>query len=75
MNSKFSLSFFSLFSLFLALLNLYQLVNGLPVWVLKKRVQVLELEKTQVTQGGKGSSEKKKVQQILTSKYVMGILN
>ena len=28
-----------------------------------------------VTQGGKGSSEGKKVQQILTSKYVMGILN
>ena len=27
------------------------------------------------TQGGKGSSEGKKVQQILTSKYVMGILN
>ena len=27
------------------------------------------------TQGGKGSSEEKKVQQILTSKYVMGILN
>ena len=26
------------------------------------------------TQGGKGSSEEKKVQQILTSKYVMGIL-
>ena len=29
----------------------------------------------QPTQGGKGSSEAKKVQQILTSKYVMGILN
>ena len=29
----------------------------------------------QLTQGGKGSSEGKKVQQILTSKYVMGILN
>ena len=28
-----------------------------------------------LTQGGKGSSEVKKVQQILTSKYVMGILN
>ena len=28
-----------------------------------------------VTQDGKGSSEGKKVQQILTSKYVMGILN
>ena len=28
-----------------------------------------------ITQGGKGSSEEKKVQQILTSKYVMGILN
>ena len=28
-----------------------------------------------VTQGGKGSSEGKKVQQVLTSKYVMGILN
>ena len=27
------------------------------------------------TQGGKGSSEGKKVQQILTSKFVMGILN
>ena len=27
------------------------------------------------TQGGKGSSDEKKVQQILTSKYVMGILN
>ena len=30
---------------------------------------------SQYTQGGKGSSEEKKVQQILTSKYVMGILN
>ena len=29
----------------------------------------------QFIQGGKGSSEGKKVQQILTSKYVMGILN
>ena len=38
------------------------------------KTYVVQIRYVQFTQGGKGSSDEKKVQQILTSKYVMGIL-